>query len=188
MPKASDLKSGMIVQVRDQPYIVKQVQANNPSARGAATVYKIRFNHASTGQKLDESLKGDDFLPEVDFHRRRVQYSYKDGDAYIFMDNEDYSQYPLDADKLEDVTPFLSEGLSGITALLIEGVCVAVQLPTVVEMPISETPPALKAASASARNKTAKLPTGLEIQVPEYLSQGEVIKINTETKEFVSRA
>lgn len=188
MPKASDLKSGMIVQIHDQPYIVKQVQANNPSARGAATLYKIRFNHASSGQKLDESLKGEDFFPEVDFQRRRVQYSYKDGDAYIFMDNEDYSQYPIDGDKLEEIVPFLSEGLNGITALLIEGVCVGVQLPTVVELPIVETPPALKAASASARNKTAKLPTGLEIQVPEYLTQGEIIKINTETREFVSRA
>jgi len=63
-----------------------------------------------------------------------------------------------------------------------------VQLPTVVEMPIVETPPAMKAASASSRNKPAKMPTGLEIQVPEYLSAGEMIKINTETREFVSRA
>jgi len=188
MPKASDLKSGMIVRVREQPHIVKQVQANNPSARGAATIYKVRFNHVSTGQKLDESLKGDDFLPEVDFQRRAVQYSYKDGDAYVFMDNEDYSQYQLDGDKLEDVTPFLSEGLTGIVALLVEDACVAVQLPTVVEMPIVETPPAMKAASASSRNKPAKMPTGLEIQVPEYLSAGEMIKINTETREFVSRA
>ena len=188
MPKASDLKSGMIVQIRDQPHVVKQVQANSPSARGAVTVYKVRFNHVSTGQKLDESLKGDDFLPDVDFQKRQVQFSYVDGDAYIFMDNEDYSQYQLDADKLTEVIPFLSDGLSGITALLVEGECVAVQLPTVVEMPIVETPPAMKAASASSRNKPAKMPTGLEIQVPEYLSEGEVIKINTETKEFVSRA
>lgn len=188
MPKASDLKSGMIVQVREQPHIVKQVQANNPSARGAATLYKVRFNHASTGQKLDESLKGGDFLPEVDFQRRQVHYSYKDGDSFIFMDSQDYSQYPLDGDKLGDVALFLSEGLSGITALLIEDTCVSVQIPTVVEMPIVETPPAMKAASASARSKTAKLSTGLEIQVPEYLGQGEMIKINTETKDFVSRA
>lgn len=188
MPKASNLKSGMIVRVREQPHIVKKVQANNPSARGAATLYKVRFNHVSTGQKLDESFKGDDFLPEIDFQRRPVQFSYQDGDAYVFMDNEDYSQYQLDGDKLEEVTPFLSDGLTGITALLVEDACVAVQLPTVVEMPIVETPPAMKAASASSRNKPAKLPTGLEIQVPEYLSEGEMIKINTETGEFVSRA
>lgn len=188
MPKASELKSGMIVQVRDQPHIVKQVQANNPSARGASTIYKVRFNHASTGQKLDESFKGDDFLAEVDFQRRQVQFSYIDGDAYVFMDNEDYSQYQLDGDKIDEVTPFLTDGLSGITALLVEGQCVSVQLPMIVEMPIVETPPALKAASASARNKPAKLPTGLEIQVPEYLAEGEMIKINTETREFVSRA
>lgn len=188
MPKASELKSGMIVQVRDQPHIVKQVQANNPSARGAATLYKVRFNHVSSGQKLDESFKGDDVLTEVDFQRRQVQYSYQDGDAYVFMDDEDYSQYQLDSEQLSDAIPFLTDGLSGITALLVEGQCVAIQLPTIVEMPIIETPPAMKAASASARNKPAKLPTGLEVQVPEYLSEGEAIKINTETGEFVSRA
>ena len=188
MPKAADLKSGMIVQVREQPHVVKQVQANNPSARGAATLYKVRFNHVSTGQKLDESFKGDDFLPEVDFQRRKVQFSYRDGDVWYFMDSEDYSQYQLDGDKLDDITLYLSDGLEGLTALLVEGECVAVQLPTVVEMPIVETPPAMKGASASARNKPAKLPTGLEVLVPEYLSEGEVIRINTETGTFISRA
>lgn len=123
MPKASNLKSGMIVRVREQPHIVKKMQANNPSARGAATLYKVRFNHVSTGQKLDESFKGEDFLPEVDFQRRAVQFSYKDGDAYVFMDNEDYSQYQLDGDQLEEVTSFLGDGLTGITALLVEDAC-----------------------------------------------------------------
>lgn len=178
----------MIVEVGGKPYIVRKVQANNPSARGASMIYKVRFNHAQSGQKLDESFRGDDMLSEVDFLRRQVQYLYKDGEAYTFMDNEDYSQYTLDAEHLEGQIPYLTDGLNGIMALLIDGACVGVQIPGTVEMTIVETVPGMKAASASARTKPAIMPTGLEVQVPEYLEAGATIKINTETGEFLSRA
>jgi len=69
MPKASDLKRGMVVEVNDEPYSVKAIEVRNPSSRGASTLYKIRFNHLKTKQKRDESLKGDDFLKEVDCER-----------------------------------------------------------------------------------------------------------------------
>ena len=78
MPKASDLKRGMVVEVNDEPHVVKNIEVRNPSSRGASTLYKIRFNHLKTKQKRDESLKGDGFLKEVDCERRVLQYSYKD--------------------------------------------------------------------------------------------------------------
>lgn len=188
MPKASELKSGMVVDVDGQPYVVRQVHAQNPSARGAATLYKTRLNHAGTGQKLDRSFKGDEFLADVDFQRRSVQYLYSDGESYTFMDVADYNQHSLGADQLEEVIPFLTDGAGGFMALLVEGVCVAVEPPPSVEMEIIETAPAMKGASQSARTKTAKLASGLEIQVPEYLAEGERVKINTGTREFMSRA
>lgn len=188
MPKASELKSGMVVDVDGQPYVVKQVHAQNPSARGAATLYKTRLNHAGTGQKLDRSFKGDELLPDVDFQRRSVQFLYADGDGYTFMDIEDYNQYSLNADQLEDVIPFLTDGAGGFLALLVEDACVAVEAPASVEMEIVETAPAMKGSSQSARTKTAKLASGLEIQVPEYLAEGERVKVNTSTREFMSRA
>lgn len=188
MPKAAELKSGMVIDIDGAPYIVKQVQAHNPTARGAATLYKTRLNHASTGQKLDRSFKGDEMLPDVDFRRRSAQYLYSDGSSYTFMDAEDYSQYSLDAEQIEDIIPFLTDGGSGFTALLIEDRCVSVEAPATIELEIVETAPAMKGASQSARTKTAKLSTGLEIQVPEYLAEGERIKINTLTREFMSRA
>ena len=187
MPRAAELKSGMLVTFKDQPWIVRQVQAHNPSARGASTLYKVRFNHASTGQKHDESFKGDDLLPEVDYQRRAVQFLYQDAEGYTFMDLEDYSQHLLTNDQLGDQAAFLSDGLAGITALIIEDVCVTVQLPTTVDLTITETAPAMKGASQSARNKPATLNTGLEIQVPEYVEVGTLIKVNTETKEFGGR-
>ncbi len=102
MPKASDLKKGAFVEINGAPYVVKKVEAKSPSSRGAATLYKIRFNNLQSGQKLDESLKGDDFLKEIDCIKRAVQYSYIDGDNYIFMDLEDYTQYALNHEDIAD--------------------------------------------------------------------------------------
>ena len=188
MPKASELKAGMIVELGGAPHVVQTVQASSPSARGAATLYKVRFAHAQTGQKRDESLKGDDLLPDVDFERRAVQYLYREGDALTFMDVETYAQHALDADQLDDVLPFLVDGMEGLTALIVEDRCVGITVPQIVELEVVETAPAMKGASQSARTKPATLNTGLEIQVPEYLAEGERVKVNTQTRSFQSRA
>lgn len=188
MPKAAELRAGMVIEVDGQPYIVRQVQAHNPTARGATTLYKTRMNHARSRQKLDASFKGDDFLPEVDFRRRPVQFLYADGEAYTFMETADYTQHTLDADQIDDILPFLTENADGFTALILEDACVGIEAPGSIEMNIIETAPAMKGASQSSRSKTAKLETGLEIQVPEYLASGERIRINTATREYLSRA
>ena len=188
MPKACDLKRGMVVDINGMPHAVKQVEAKSPSSRGASTLYKIRFNNLQSGQKLDESYKGDDFLKEADCLRTQVQYSYKDGDVYTFMNMEDYSQYSLNEADLVDQLGYLSEGLEGIIALLVDGHLLAIELPQSVTLGIIETAPGIKGATATGRTKPATLSTGLEVQVPEYLEPGEVIKVNTSTGKFVSRA
>lgn len=188
MAKASELKRGMVVEIDGVPHIVKQVEVKSPSSRGATTLYKIRFTNLKTGQKLDESLKGEDMFKDVDLVRAKVQFSYKDGDVYVFMNNEDYSQYTLSAEDMEDQADYLTESLDGIVALLIDDEILGIELPSTVTLEIIETPPALKGSSASARTKTAKLSTGLEVQVPEYLETGELIKVNTETGKYSSRA
>jgi len=188
MPKTSDLKRGMVVEVNDQPYSVKEIEVRNPSSRGASTLYKIRFNHLKTKQKLDETLKGDDFLKEVDCEKKVLQFSYKDDDGYTFMSLEDYEQYTINAEDIEDEQLYLVEGLEGIVAILLDGILVAIELPAAVAMAITETAPGIKGASATARTKPAMFATGLEIQVPEYIEPGEVIKINTVSGKFMSRA
>lgn len=188
MPKASDLKRGMIVEINGAPHIVKQLEAKSPSSRGAATLYKVRFNNLQTKQKLDESFKGDDFLKDADCLRTEVQYSYFDGDNYTFMNLDDFSQYGLNADDLEGQLEYLTEGLEGITALLVDGVIRGIELPQSVVLTITDTAPGIKGATATGRTKPATLSTGLEVQVPEYLEPGEAIKINTVTGKFMSRA
>lgn len=187
MPKACELKKGMIAEINGMPHMVKRLEAKSPSSRGASTLYKIRFTNLQTGQKLDESYKGDDFLKEADCLRTQVQYSYLDGDTYMFMNMEDFSQYGLNRDELEGQVGYLSEGLEGITALLMEGVLLGIELPQSVTLMIVDTAPGIKGATATGRTKPATLSTGLEIQVPEYLESGEAVKVNTVTGKFISR-
>ncbi|MGZ5051422.1 MAG: elongation factor P-like protein EfpL [Methylobacter sp.] len=188
MAKASELKRGMVVDINGVPHVVKQVEAKSPSSRGASTLYKVRFNNLKTGQKLDESLKGDDYFKDADLVRAKVQFSYVDGDNYIFMDTEDYTQYSLSSEDLEGQIEYLTEGLEGIVALLVDDAVLAIELPSSVVLEIVETAPAIKGATATGRTKTARVTTGLEVQVPEYLETGEMIKINTETGKFMARA
>lgn len=188
MAKASELKRGMVVEINGTPHIVKQVDVKSPSSRGATTLYKIRFNNLKTGQKLDESLKGDDSYRDVDLVRAKVLFSYIDEGSYVFMNQEDYTQYHLGHEDIEDQVGYLTQGLEGITALLIDDEIIGIELPSTVTLEITETAPALKGATASSRTKTARLSTGIEIQVPEYLELYEMIKVNTETGKFSSRA
>lgn len=187
MIKASELKKGLVVDINGTAHSVKQIDVRNPTSRGANTLYKVRLTNMKTGQKLDETFKGDDTLKEADCVRAKVQYSYVDDNNYIFMNLDDYSQYSLSTDDLEGKIEYLTEGLEGIIALLIDDVIIGIELPSSVILPIVETPPYIKGASASGRTKTARLSTGLEIQVPEYLETGELIKINTETGKFMAR-
>ena len=188
MPKASDLKKGDVVQIDGAPHVVKNLDAKSPSARGASTLYKIRFDNLITGQKRDESLKGDDFLVAADCERVQVLFSYIDGEDYVFMNMEDYSQYQMPKSALVDQLGYLVDGLEGITALIVEDRIAAIDLPQSVVMEIIETAPGIKGASASARTKPATLTTGLVIQVPEYIEQGERVKVNTTNSRFMSRA
>ena len=188
MPKASDLKRGMVVEVNDEPYSVKDIEVRNPSSRGTSTLYKVRFNHLKTKQKRDETLKGDDFLKEVDCERKLLQFSYKDDDGYTFMSLDDYEQFTINAEDIEDESLYLIEGLEGVVSILLDGNLVAIELPAAVAMQIVDTAPGIKGASATARTKPARLITGLEVQVPEYIEPGEIIKINTDSGKFMSRA
>lgn len=187
MPKAGDLKRGMIIEIDGVPHVVKTIESKSPSSRGASTLYKIRYNNLKTRQKRDESYKSDDMLKEADCQRIKVQFSYIDGDDYIFMDNEDYSQHILNKTDIEEQIGYIIDGMQDITAMLMDGSIIAIELPATVTLEIIETAPKIKGASATNRTKTAQLTTGIEIQIPEYLEAGEMIKVNTSTGKYMSR-
>ena len=140
------------------------------------------------GPKFEERYKGDEDVPTVELLRRPVHFSYVDGDDHVFMDDEDFSQYPLKAEDIRDELPFITEGCDGLLALKVGDSVIGLELPLSVVLTITETTPAMKAASASARTKPATLETGLVVQVPEYIQEGEKVKVNTSERKFMSRA
>jgi elongation factor P len=188
MLRASDLKTGMVIDINGIPHVVKQLEVKSPSARGAATLYKIRYTNMATGQKLDESYKGDDMLKESECERVPVQYSYQEGDNWIFMNSEDYTQYEIADADLEELKGYITEGLEGMNALVMDGKLLTILLPPHVELVIVDTPPSMKGASATSRTKPAKLSTGIEVQVPEFVEQGQKVKVSTVTGKYMSRA
>lgn len=188
MPKANELKQGTAIEINGEPYVVKTIEVRNPTSRGATTLYKVRFTHMKTRQKLDETYKSDDILKIADCSKVNVQYSYQEGDTYYFMNSETYEQYSLMREDIEEQVDYLTDGLDGIVLLLMDDIALGIQLPTTITLQIVETPPAMKGASATSRTKTARLSTGLEIQVPEYIESGEMVKVNSETGKFSSRA
>ena len=185
--KASEIKRGSVIEVDGAVVYITELQVQTASSRSANTLYKVRGRNVVTRQKFQGSFKGDDQVQPVDLERRAVQLLYRDSDGCTFMDRETYEQFTFDRDALEAELPYLTEGLEGIFAMVVNSEPVGIELPATVTLEIVECAPAMKAASASARNKPATLATGLVVLVPEYLAQGETIKVNTVTGEFMSR-
>jgi elongation factor P len=188
MPKASEVKRGAIVRHKERVCAVRRIEIRTPSSRGSNTLYKMKLQDVQTKQNFDETFKGDDMLGDADLVRRQASYSYFDGEHYVFMDDEDYTQYSFNADDLEGQVGYLAEGLSGIYVMLIDGAAVGIALPASVDLEIIETAPAMKGGTVTKRSKPATLAGGIEVHIPEYLAQGETIKVNTETGEYISRA
>jgi elongation factor P len=133
-------------------------------------------------------LKGGESLDEADFERRPAKLMYADATHMHFLDQTDYNQYSLPLEDVEYEAKFLTEALEGVQVMLYNDECVGIQLPTVVELKVTQCDPGVKGNSATGRTKPATLETGLIVHVPEYLSEGEVVKVDTRTAEFLSRA
>lgn len=186
--KANEIKRGTVFNIDGKNIITKHVHVQSPSSRSGSTLYKVKGHDVSSGQKYENSFKGDESVESVEITRTPVQLLYRDADGCTFMNTETYEQYTIADDVVADDLPFLSEGLEGIKALISDNVLLGLELPSTVNLTITECAPSMKGASAQARTKPATVSTGLIVQVPEYLAEGEIIKINTETREFMSRA
>jgi elongation factor P len=185
---AKEIKNGSIVEVNNEPVIIESISVQSPSARGAATLYKFRGRNLVSRQKVDFVLKGTDSLNEANFQRRAVKFMFRDPTHIHFLDQIDFNQYSLSLEEIENELPYISEPLEGMMALIYNDNCVGVQLPTAVELTVTKCDPGVRGNSATGRTKPATLETGLVLQVPEYLKEGERVKVDTRSGEFLSRA
>ena len=188
MPKASEVKKNTAIEFNNGVYIIRDIERSVPQGRAGGSLYRMRMYDVVTGSKVDETFKDVDMLTLADLIRRPVMFSYIDGDEYVFMDNEDYTPFNLNSEAIADDVLFINEETQGLQVILVDGTPVGIDLPGSVELVIEETDPSIKGASASARTKPAKLTTGLMVQVPEHISTGDKIKVNTAEKRFIGRA
>ena len=188
MYSTSDLKRGLILELDGAPHLVESVQTSAPTARGATTIHRVRMRNLKTRQKVDRSFRGGDTFAVPDVDRRPVQFLYRDPDSFHFMDSESFDQFPFSKEELEWEAQFLMEEMEGLVAFYYNGSPLALELPNTVTLEITETSPAVKGDSATGRTKPATLQTGLVVQVPEHISEGTVVTVDTRTAAFVGRA
>lgn len=185
--RAADLKRGMVIEHQGQIYQVREVERSAPTARNSNVTFRLTLYAIPGGNKLDLSLRSEDEVKEVVLERRAVQFSYRDGTDLVFLDAQDFSLYTLDADTVGDQAAYLSEGLEGCFIRLLEDRPIGLELPPSVVLEIVDTAPELKGATATKRSKPARLSTGIEVQVPDYLVVGDRIRISTLTGEYLGR-
>jgi elongation factor P len=188
MPKASEIKKNTAIEINGDAYIVRDIERSVPQGRAGGSIYRMRMYNVATNSKLDESFKDSDMLSLADLIRRAVTFSYVDGDEYVFMDSEDYTPYNFNKETIADELLFISEDTKDLQVIIVNDSPVALDLPSTVELVITETDPSIKGGSATARTKPALLSSGLTIQVPEHISTGDKIRINVEERKFTGRA
>lgn len=127
-------------------------------------------------------------LAESSFERRAIQFLYRDDDAFHFMDEKSFDQFALSPDDVADQSPYMTENMAGVEALVVDDQPIAIEIPDTVELPITETAPGVRGNSATGRTKPATLSTGAVIQVPEHLDEGTVVRVDTRTGDYLGRA
>jgi elongation factor P len=187
MLTTSDFKKGLIIQLEGAPCMLTDVTVVSPSARGANTMVKTKYRNLLTGQVLDRTFRSGDKVDEADFERHKGQFLYADGDVGFFMDLETYEQFEMGGDNFGLISPYLLDGAE-VQLGLFQGRMINVDLPMTVELTVTETPPVIRNATATAETKEAILETGLKVKVPPYLETGDRIKVDTRDGRFISRA
>jgi elongation factor P len=182
--QAVQLRKGMIVQVDGELFRVHDFQHVTPG-KGQA-VMQTRLRNLRSGAMVDRRFRSQEDVERVQLDSRNVEYLYQEGDHYVFMDSETYEQIHLLADVIEDALPYLIANLV-LAVDFFEDEPVALELPTTVDMEVTETEPAIKGATASASSKPATLETGLVVQVPPFISIGDKVRVETSTGNYLTR-
>jgi elongation factor P len=182
--QAVQLRKGMIVQVDGELFRVHDFQHVTPG-KGQA-VMQTRLRNLRSGAMVDRRFRSQEDVERVQLDSRNVEYLYQEGDHYVFMDSETYEQIHLLADVIEDALPYLIANLV-LAVDFFEDEPVALELPTTVDMEVTETEPAIKGATASASSKPATLETGLVVQVPPFISIGDTVRVETSTGNYLTR-
>ena len=184
MIDARELKRGITIELDGQLYQVLDYQ-HIKIGRGSAQI-RLKLRDIRAGHTTDRSFQASEKFARAFLERRPVQYLYNDGSLYYFMDTETFEQMPLDKAMLGEALNYLKEELN-LQVLTHKGEAIGIDLPVAVELQVTETGPSFKGDTASAGGKPAKLETGITIQVPFFINNGDVIKVDTRSGEYLER-
>jgi elongation factor P len=182
---ATQIRKGMILEVDGGLFKVHDFTHVTPG-KGQA-VMQTRLRNLDTGSLVEKRFRSAESVEVAHQDNRKMQYLYQDGDLYTFMDMETYDQVGISTELLGDSLPYLLENME-VTVVYVSERPLSVDLPGTVEMEVIETEPALKGATAAAQTKPATLQTGLVVQVPPFVNQGDRIRVDTNTGEYLTRA
>ncbi len=180
----SDFRRGLKIEWEGKPYEILEYQhvkvsKNQPTVR-------TKLKDLLTGRVLEVNFRAGDRFEKPDFVEKEAQYLYKEGDQYVFMDLEEYDQIYVREEDIKEEAKFLKENLN-VYVLYYKGKVIGIELPNAIELKVVETEPGVKGDTVGTATKPAKLETGLVIQVPLFINEGDVIKVDTRTGKYLER-
>ena len=184
MYTASDLRKGLRLKIDNEPYVITEFNFVKPG-KGQA-LYRTKLKNMITGSQFERSFRSVDTFESADLREKKMQYLYKEGDKYCFMDNENFEQIYLTESQIGDAKNFLIDNIEA-EILLFEDRPIGISLPNFVDLVVTEADPWAKGDTVSGATKPVKVQTGYTIQVPTFVGEGEKIRIDTRTGEYLTR-
>lgn len=181
----NEIKTGKVIKVNSEPYIIIKTD-HHKMGRGGA-VLKTKCRNLINGNILERTYQGAEKAEEAETETKKANFMYKDKDEAYFMDNANYEQFNLPLEEIGEQMQFLKDG-TDVDVLYFESKPVSISLPIKMEFKVISAPPGVKGNSAGNVNKQVEIETGAQINVPMFINEGDIIRINTETGEYVERA
>ncbi len=184
MLSLSDIKTGKTISINNEPYLVTFHQHSKIGRAGA--VLRTKLKNLRTGAILEKNFQGSDKIEEAEISKSKAQFLYREGENFFFMDSVSYEQFSLPENVLAELTKYLLENTE-VTILNFNGQPINIELPIKMEFRVVEAPPAIRGNTADGGTKQVTLETGIKVNTPLFIKEGDVIRINTETGEYVER-
>jgi len=185
MVSATQIRKGMIVEYKDDPYKVLEFKHITPGKGNA--VVQVKFRNLRTGLSSEQRYRSTEEVTQLRLEEKEMEYIYEEAEQYYFMDTETYEQVPLSSEILDDALNYLVPNLK-IKILYFKDSPISVDLPLTVVLKVMETEPSVKGATAASQTKPAKTDTGFVVSVPAYIEEGTDIRVDTTTGKFIERA
>lgn len=181
----NEIKPGKVIQVNEEPYMVLKTDHHKMGRAGA--VLKTKLKHLITGNVLNKTFQGNEKVTQANTQKKKANFMYKNENEAFFIDNETYDQFSLPLEQIGEKKNFLKDGID-VAILYLADKPVAIELPVKLELKVISAPPGVRGNSAGNVTKQIELETGAKINAPMFINADDIIRVNTETGEYVERA